>query len=297
MELIQLESVELFTDTVTSQTVYLNVLFPSKYRYYFELASNTEIPILIDHPFLVYFPQTIMVEWVPPDGTNGIYLTLESSPAFMPFGSLTVQVYIPQVMYDAIIQAFSNPINSPADLVPPPDGNASGEVEFVLLSTDAGEQIKIDLVNTSYVPEVPVTVETLQWNEILYDIMRLLPPTLFPPTLLPPPSLPPTSNFPSLSTAVWGSGVFSTVPWDGSISSLEVLPPPLLPPPLLPPPLLQPPLLPPPLLQPSSTFEFVYTVSGNLGITFIDPRYCFLREWIEIPPDWTAALKEFAGII
>lgn len=233
MELGQLEFVELFAGTVTSQTVYLNVLFPSKYRYYFELVSNTATPILIDHPFRLYFPQTIMVEWAPPDGTNGIYLTLESTPEFMPFGPLTVQIYIPQGIYDAIVQAFLNPINSLADLVPPPEGNACGEVEFVLMSMDAGDQIKVDLVNTSYVPEIPVTVKTLQWNEVLYDIMNL--PLSSP---LPPP--PPTT------------GLLS--------------------------------------------FEFAYTAGGDLGVTFIDPRYCFLREWVTFPVEWTSAIKDFAGV-
>lgn len=233
------DGVAVLEDAVHSQEVYLNVLFPNKYRYYFELVQDPQNPILIEHPFRLYFPQTIMVEWVPPDGVNGIYITLESSPAFMPFGPLTVQVYIPQVIYDAIVNAMMNPINSSEDLVPPPEGNTYGEVEFVLLSTDAGEQIKIDLVNTSYTPEIPVTVKTLQWNEVLYYVMSLQLPSLSP--LLPPPP-----------------------------------PPPL------------------PLFQ--TNFEFVYTVSGDLGITFVDPRYCFLREWITFPVDWADAIKAFAGV-
>jgi hypothetical protein len=231
MKLNQLEFVEIFTDTVVSQTVYFNVLFPSGYRYYFEFTSSTDAPVLIDHPFRLYFPQTISIEWVPPDGENGIYLTLGSSPEFLPFGSLDIQIYIPDEVYNAIVIAMNSPINSISDLVPPPEGNTCGEVEFVLLSTDAGEQIKIDLVNTYYTPEIPVTVKTLQWREILYDVTSLLLPSLPPP---PPMGL--------------------------------------------------------------LTFEFVYTVNGILGITFIDPRYCFLREWITFPSAWTEAIKSFAGV-
>lgn len=270
MELAQLESAELFTDTtVTSQTVYLNVLFPSNYRYYLELVSNTETPILIDHPFRLYFPQTIMVSWAPPYGTNGIYLILESSPEFRPFEYLNIQIYIPQVMYDAIITAFLNPINSRGDLVPPPDENACGEVEFVLLSTDIGEQIKIDLINTSYVPEVPVTVETLQWSEVLYDVISLP---------LPPPLPPSISIVPPLIAAHWGSLVYGAVPWNRIILGSGTTA----------------------LLHSStfssSTIEFAYTENGDLGITLIDPRYCFLREWITFPAEWTNAIKNFAGI-
>jgi hypothetical protein len=235
------DEVVVLENVIHSQAMYLNVLFPNKYRYYFELVQDTQNPILLDHPFRLYFPHTILIEWVPPDGINGIYISLESSPEFMPFGPLNVQIYIPQVIYDAIVTAMMNPINSSADLVPPPEGNTYGEVEFVLLSTDAGEQIKIDLVNTSYVPEIPVTVKTFQWNEVLYYVMDLQPPSSLP--LLPPP---PSS--------------------------------------LLPPP--------PSLLN----FEFVYTVGGDLGITFIDPRYCFLREWITFPVDWTNAIRAFAGL-
>lgn len=224
MELIELESTELFIDTTvitviavtTSETVYFNVLFPSEYRYYFELVSNTEVPVLIDHSFQLYYQRTIMVE---SNGSGGIYLILEADPDFTPFGLLTVRINISQELYDAIIIAMSNPINSPEGLVPSPNGNACGEVEFVLLSTDTGDQIKIDLMNSPpFVPEVPVTIKTLQWNEVLYNVMNL------------------------------------------------------------------------------PDFEFVYTVSGDLGITFIDPRYCFLREWISFPPDWTRAIKDFSGV-
>lgn len=233
MELIQTGFVELLTSTVVSQTVYLNILFPSKYRYYFELVQDDTTPIRIEHPFRLYFPQTIVVEEAP---ENGIYLTLESTPEFTPFGPLTAQIYIPQNMYNAIIQALSNPINSMDDLVPPPEESACGEVEFVLISTDSGDQIKIDFVNTSYKPEVPVTVKTLKWQEVLYDVMNL--------PLSPPP------------------------------------PPPLV------------------LLSPISipSFEFVYTASGDLGVTLIDPRYCFFREWITLPAAWTDAIKDFAGV-
>jgi hypothetical protein len=343
MELAQLDHVELLVDAVVSRTVYLNVLFPSKYRYYFELVNSPETPILIDHLFRLYFPQTITVEWAYPDG---VYLILGADPEFHPWGPLAVQIYIPQAIYDAIIAAMQHPINSPADLVPPPEGNACGEVEFVLLSTDAGEQIKIDLVNTSYVPEIPIKVETLQWQEVLYDIMSLplLPPSILPPSLLPPP---PPIVF-SSNIAYWNSGVFNTVSWDSS----TLLPSSLLPPPppivsslnmaywnfgvfntvswdsstLLPPSLLSPPppivsslnmahwnfgvfntvswdgstqsseVILPPVAGDSLSFEFAYTVSGVLGITFIDPRYCFLREWIAFPSDWTQAIKDFAGV-
>ena len=229
VELTQLESIELFTGAVTSQTVHLNVLFPSGYHYYFELVSDTETPILIDHPFRLYFPQTIMVEWAFP---SGVYLTFESAPEFAPFGPLTIQVYLPQALYDAVAKALENPIGSLSDLVPIPEGNACGVVEFVLLSTEDGIQVKLDLTNSSYIPEVPVTVKTLQWNEILYDTMNLP----FSPPLPPPP-------------------VFS-----------------------------------------STSFGFAYTIGGDLGITFIDPRYCFLREWILFPQTWTAAIKDFAGV-
>ena len=271
--------VTVLENVIHSQEIYLNVLFPSNYRYYFELVQDSQNPLLIEHPFRLYFPQAILVEWVPPNGTNGIYITLESSPAFMPFGPLTVQIYLPQVVYDAIVNAMINPINSPADLVPPPEGNTIGEVEFVLLSTDAGEQIKIDLVNTSYTPEIPVTVKTLQWNEVLYYVMNLPPLDLLPP--LPPPStlLPPPPTSSSLRMASWGSRVWNTVPWNGTIPTSGGTTPPVSPP-----------------ATGSLSFEFVYTVSGDLGITLMDPRYPFLREWITFPVDWADAIKDFAGV-
>jgi hypothetical protein len=215
------------------------------------------------------------VDWADLDGKNGIYLILDSTPEFMPFGPLTVQIYIPLDVYNAITMAMENPIGSLAELVPPPEGNACGEVEFVLLSTETGDQIKIDLVNTSYTPEIPVTVKTLQWNEVLYNIMNLFSLPLLPPPLLPPPLLPPPPTFPSFRAAVWGSGVFNAIVWNspGQVSSL-----------------------PSPPTTGSLNFEFAYTISGDLGITFIDPRYCFLREWITFPPAWTEAIKNFAGI-
>lgn len=270
------DGVALLENTIHSQAIYFNILFPNKYRYYFELVQNQQIPILIEHPFRLYFPKTIMVEWVPPDGTNGIYITLESSPAFMPFGPLTVQVYIPQVIYDAIVNAMMNPINSPDDLVPPPETNTYGEVEFVLLSTDAGEQIKIDLVNTSYTPEIPVTVKTLQWQEVLYYVMSLEPPTS---PLLPPP--PPALLSPTITVITsrsWNSRVSDITPWNYNIQDPGNT------------------FLFYPSAMNSSNMEFVYTVSGDLGITFIDPRYCFLREWITFPVDWADAIKDFAGV-
>ena len=277
MELAQLESPGLLTDTVTSQTVYLNVLFPSKYRYYFELVGIPGIPIRIDHPFRLYFPQTIAVEWADPSGTNGIYLILGADPAFHPFGLLTIQVHLPQEIYDAILTAMRTPINSPADLDPPPEANAMGEVEFVLLSTDAGEQIKIDLVNTAYTPEIPVTVQTLRWNEVLYYVMDLPPISVLPQVSwfqMP-------TTFSSSKNSAWGSRVFDDVSWNVNLQELA---------PILP----SPPS--PPVVADGSVFEFAYTVGGVLGITFIDPRYCFLREWITFPPDWTSAIKDFAGV-
>jgi hypothetical protein len=218
MEAIQSGFIELFTNTVTSKTVYLNVLFPSKYRYYFEFVGDANTSVLLDHPFRLYFPQTTTVAWVAPPGSNGIYLVIGANPEFVPFGSLEMQIYIPQTTYDAIIHAMNNPISSLSDLSPMPSTNTIGNVEFVLVSIDAGDQIKFDLINTSYITEVPITVKTLQWNQPLYSIMN------------------------------------------------------------------------------STDFEFAYTSDGSLVITFVDPRYCFLRECVVFPDDWTQAIKSFAGI-
>jgi hypothetical protein len=215
MELAPLESVGLFTNIVTSRTVYLNVLFPSNYRYYFELVGDTNTPVLLDHVFHLYFPQTIMVVQASPDG---IYLVIVADPEFVPFGSLEIQIYIPQTVYDVILSAMNNPVGSLSGLVPPPYTNTIGTVEFVLISTDAGDQVKLDLVNASYIPETPITVKTLQWNQPLYELMSPL------------------------------------------------------------------------------SFDFVYTSDGLLVATFIDPRYCFLRECVAFPDDWTQAIKDFAGI-
>src|SRR5215467_9925186 len=109
MKLNQMESPELLTDTVISQTVRLNVLFPNNYRYYFDLVSNTEEPVLIDHPFRLYFPSTVTVVNAP---SGGVYIILESSPEFVPFGLLTVQVYFTQEIYNAIVTAIQSPISS-----------------------------------------------------------------------------------------------------------------------------------------------------------------------------------------
>jgi len=219
MELDQLDATDQFTNTVTSQTVYFGTTFPNEYWYYFEFISNTATPVLLEHPFQLYYPTSIRVVWVHPNGTNGIYLIIGATPAFAPFGPLNIQIYIPQATYEAIVNAMNSAISSPDDLVPPPYTDTMGTVEFVILSTDAGYQIKIDLVNSPpYIPEDPVTVETLIWNEVLYWVMNL------------------------------------------------------------------------------ETFRFEYVSDDDLGITFIDPRYCFLREWITFPPAWTDAIKVFAGI-
>jgi hypothetical protein len=167
----QLNRFELLESAV-SKTVLFSVLFPNGYRYYFDFIQDSQSPIFINHPFRLYFQKTISVEWAHPSGVNGVYLVLGADPAFSHFGSLVVQVYISQAIYDEIVTAFQNPIDSLDSLVPPPEENTFGEVEFVLLSTDKGEQVKVDLVNTHYVPEIPVTVETLQWREVLYWVMN-----------------------------------------------------------------------------------------------------------------------------
>jgi hypothetical protein len=239
----------LVTEVLTAGTVYLNILFPNGNRYYFELIENDSVPILIDHPFRLYFPRTTDVEWNPPNGTNGVFLTIEAVPSFPPFPPEIIQIPVSQGMYDTIIGAINSGISNPVEttnevnfiasnmlaltqfllevsptipvlnLTPPVEAKTSGLVEFVLMSTEEGEQIKLDFSHTfPYPPEAPIVVKTLTWNQVLYWVMQVQNP------------------------------------------------------------------------------EFVYIPSGAMGMTFIDPRFCFLREWITLPVAWVAALKNFAGI-
>jgi hypothetical protein len=43
-------------------------------------------------------------------------------------------------------------------------------------------------------------------------------------------------------------------------------------------------------------YDFYYIFDADLAMTFIDPKFCFLRQWVPWPSGWAYAIKQFAGV-
>jgi hypothetical protein len=247
---------------VTAKTIYFCVHFPSGYRYYFVFQKDNDVPILIDHPFRLFYPQTITVSWDTIGGGEGVNLDIASIPWFPPFGDATVRVHIPQEMYDAVIAALSDPISSMAALrgmaPTPQDGpvTVKNEVNFV-----ASEMLDLFQLLIDVSPKVFGGLEPPIMEETSGTVEFILISTEEGPQF----KLDLTHPFPvPLEDPI----TVETLTWQEVLFQVVMVP----------------------------EYDFYYIFDADLAMTFIDPKFCFLRQWVPWPSGWAYAIKQFAGV-
>jgi hypothetical protein len=264
-------------DVVTAQTVYLNILLPSGYRYFFEFLRDDTNQVLLDHPSDLYLPVSVSASWAAPAGTNGIFLNLGVTPSFDPFKVLNVRIHISQDMYEVITSELLGPVVSVGAQFNPLASELMAFMQYQLEVTEGtyrGQNESINQVNPTaslffdffqymldVTPERPVDmvpplanetsgsvdyiiVSTDEGSQIKVDLARTSP---YPP-----------EDPVTVQTLTWNEPLFR--------------------------------------VERIQEYDFLYVPHGSMGITFPDPRFCFLRQWITFPQAWTVAIKKFAAI-